>query len=485
MGVIREQEKWVEHLYRIQVSDPILGGSDGIINVQPSQLANRTAFLKALALVQHCEYGHHAVTNEMVAEAAAIVAEKLKLDVSLEEIDAALTSAEADAEAARNDLSGSIGVDGLLIQGLAKIIQLTWRYSDFGFEFEFFTDGLTMRDLKNIDARGAIALDDSLDCENTSGIVPGMRLLVSDGIQSEEVEIWKILEKGRIRLVSDLKNTYPDAVTLGYTDWTLSSGHAVAEKDRVYYSKVTSVLESSPIGRLIIRRDSEPGKLAVCYRDAVADSQWTQVEPVEITYAGDGLFDEHYTIEGGSIQLRLVGADTPVKVYSMALFPIPAKQIVSSIRTPFITIPAGGAEVFRDMVEFTASVFRSAYKDDYAETEYAIIDLASELPIAQFTTASQGTFGPIADQDLPPDGHYAVKCRHKSDIGEWSAWSSPVKFTIKEVQILFGFIGTLRSSGFGANNFNSLDRETVHFGFAGVSDAAGFTEAMFTTTLED
>lgn len=485
MGVIREQEKWSEDIYRIQVTDPILGGADGIINVQPAQLANRTAFLKALLLAQHCDIGHHAVTDDMIAATARLAVEKLKLDVPLKEIREALSLTEDDVQDARDGLNTLIGADGLLIQGLAKIIQLTWRYADFGFEFEFFTDGLTMRDMKNIDTRGAVAYDDSLDCENVSGLTPGMRLLITDGAKSEEIEIWKVLERGRVRLTRDLIHTYSGLVTVGYTDWDLTEGSAVARKGKVFYSKVITVLENAPAGRLIIRRDSGNGKLLISYRDSTSDGDWIPVDAIELNITEDGHFDEHYFLEGGVIQLRIEGLDHPVTIEHMALFPLPVKQIVSSIRTPGIVEPAANAEVFRDMLELDASVFRCAYRDNFVQTEYAIVDVASDQVLTTFSTTEQQPFGPIHELDLPPNGIYAVRCRQQSDTGEWSAWSKPVHFTLKAIQLFFGFTGAHRSRGFGEERFYSLKMAGIRFGFIGAEDSAGFEEALFTAKLED
>ena len=59
MGRISETPFWVEQLYRIQVSDPILGGEDGVTNIQPSQLANRTRYLREILTREHDESGAH------------------------------------------------------------------------------------------------------------------------------------------------------------------------------------------------------------------------------------------------------------------------------------------------------------------------------------------------------------------------------------------------------------------------------------------
>ncbi|MBW5804096.1 hypothetical protein FOZ70_04960 [Burkholderia sp. COPS] len=46
MANLAENSKWEEGIYQLETSDPVVGGPDGIDNVQPRQLANRTRYLK-------------------------------------------------------------------------------------------------------------------------------------------------------------------------------------------------------------------------------------------------------------------------------------------------------------------------------------------------------------------------------------------------------------------------------------------------------
>ncbi|MCP9760050.1 hypothetical protein EGI20_12105 [Aquitalea sp. S1-19] len=49
MANLTESDSWQEGVYRIETTDPVLGGEDGISNVQAKQLANRTRYLKKFA----------------------------------------------------------------------------------------------------------------------------------------------------------------------------------------------------------------------------------------------------------------------------------------------------------------------------------------------------------------------------------------------------------------------------------------------------
>ncbi|HDR8943572.1 TPA: hypothetical protein QDA71_000537 [Burkholderia vietnamiensis] len=42
-----EREKWEDGIYQLEESDPVIGGPDGIDNLQAKQLANRTVYLRA------------------------------------------------------------------------------------------------------------------------------------------------------------------------------------------------------------------------------------------------------------------------------------------------------------------------------------------------------------------------------------------------------------------------------------------------------
>ena len=46
MANLPETQQWEDGIYQIEVSDPVLGGPDGITNRPLKQLASRTAYLK-------------------------------------------------------------------------------------------------------------------------------------------------------------------------------------------------------------------------------------------------------------------------------------------------------------------------------------------------------------------------------------------------------------------------------------------------------
>ena len=486
MGAIREQTRWIESLYRIQTNDRVHGGQDGVINIQPAQVASRTAWLRSILELEHTPDGKHDIMNGHVADDAAIAEEKLALVYPTRELHEALTAARFGVDRLRGDIAAVIGDDGFYVQGFSKMARLNWRYLDFGFEFEFWDDGLTMRDMRNLDSRGAVGRDDSIDCDDTSGLVAGMRLLIFDDAGSEEIEIRDVLERGRIRTTKDLSRTYDEPSVIGYTNWKLSVGSAVAHPGGVYYSRVTSVLEEAPTGRLLICRDGGEGSLVVEWRDR-ADHEWSVAAKADVTAAEThpGFFYDHYTIPGGNIQLRITAQGKNVNILHMALFPTPARQIVSSIRTPRLMRPAVGEEVYRDSLTLACSEFRCAYRDNFTRTEYRLVSKATGEVAAEFSTDQQRSIRDIDESRVPENGIYTVQCRQQSDIGEWSAWSSPFTVIIMPVGSFFGFAGAEKSEGFGVGRFDSLKRTRMRFGFEGCEGTVGFETGMFTTQLAD
>ncbi|MBR3880579.1 MAG: hypothetical protein IKJ34_03165, partial [Mailhella sp.] len=145
MGSIYEFSRWEPDIYRIQVTDQILGGDDGIINIQPSQLANRTAWLLEKLKAEHTDEGRHSIIDSMIAEDANIHESKLVLNTALTELLDLMTKAEQSVDVLSGEVINVIGTDGSYIQDLAKMVQLLWQYAEFGFAFDMFIGDLTLR----------------------------------------------------------------------------------------------------------------------------------------------------------------------------------------------------------------------------------------------------------------------------------------------------------------------------------------------------
>lgn len=72
MANVTENATWEGGIYQIETTDPVLGGPNGIANVQAKQLANRTKYLKARAdQVDDAKGSHASLTARMASIEAA------------------------------------------------------------------------------------------------------------------------------------------------------------------------------------------------------------------------------------------------------------------------------------------------------------------------------------------------------------------------------------------------------------------------------
>lgn len=483
MGNLPETSRWVDEIYRLQTTDPVSGGADGTLNIQPSQITDRTLYLKNTLEKEHTPEGEHKLTDAAFANNAAIPESMLALNYSTSELNNRYLVAKAAMDVLRREVEDAIGESGFFIEGLAKVVLLNWKYGDFGYDFEFFSDGLTMRDMKNSDARRAIAKDDSVDCTDTSSMRPDMRLLLFDANNSEEVEIMSVLERGRIRLKKDITKRFTDDAYIGYTNIDLSvPGKAVFTKGKYYYTRPSTTIGNLPYGILMICRNKSGGKLKVEYRDiySLNPDTW-EVADLEnvLPYDNDDTkVYEQYTVSGANVQLKISGDN--VTVYHMALFPNVFTLLESSIRRPSVVVPYKNMEMWQDTLLFESSAFYAAYHDYYAQTEYGIFNADTDEQVYSTTSRIRTLIEVTGSSVVPPTGNYVVKCRHQSDVAEWSQWSKPVPITIHATRLLFGFKYMNNNGGFNSNAiFNSVKFYPIRFGFEGALLSRGFDRAEF------
>lgn len=479
MGNLHETPIWEPELYRIQIVDPILGGEDGIVNIQPGQLTRRTAFLRQALALQHTEDGLHRVTGTMLAPDAALAEAKLLLDVGTARIAEALDANGKSLEELRAAVGAVIGPDGTLTGSLVRCLRLLWAYG--GFDIELFAGKLILREMEDQPVRSAVAGDDSVDCADTSRLRAGMRLLIRAGDAAEEIEIREVLTRHRFRTVEDLRHAY-DGGTLGHTTWTLEYGQATAEPGTVYLSRVSKALAGAASGWLAIRRDRGHGDLLVQIRTGFADAAWRTLDPADMDIPPESeRIDLFYRLEcPESVQIRVECRTARVEVDHLALVGVHARQF-RAVRTPRLWFPETGATLHQDLFYLDSSLFRCAWADNLAHTEFQLcISRWFDAPPALTARSGPGLrHVRLSETAAPPPGLYHARCRQISDMGDASRWSRPVVFTVAEPEWFFGFAGTPRTTGFNEAGFNSLRREPVRFGFAEAPGAAGFGQAPF------
>ncbi|AJC66499.1 phage tail protein [Dickeya oryzae] len=121
MAELTEKTEWVDGIYQIETSDPVMGGPGGISNRQANQLANRTAYLKQQqeqtgnALTQHATAANPhpqyaplaspALTGVPTAPTAAVGTNTTQLATT-----AFVSTATANGLAQKIDLAEIVGI---------------------------------------------------------------------------------------------------------------------------------------------------------------------------------------------------------------------------------------------------------------------------------------------------------------------------------------------------------------------------------------
>lgn len=200
MGVINDNNIWVDSIYLIELTDPVYGGESGTNNIQAKQLADRTLYLKMFFELSHTASGHHRLAGVSVADDAAIAESKIAFSVPLSEIDSTIGTVQSRLVDLNNRLDDTVGIKGSMVSALGKAIPISWKNSERGFEFDMFSSVFTYIDETPVQVTQAIAGDDSIDVSSTEKLKVGNTYVLSDGFgeNSEVVVLKEILTEKRI-----------------------------------------------------------------------------------------------------------------------------------------------------------------------------------------------------------------------------------------------------------------------------------------------
>ena len=187
-----ETEDWEENIYQIESGDYPMGGRNGVANIQANQLANRTKYLK----------GKH---EELKNEFEALQPNTDKYDELLKKIEALDTSKENNRI---NHLERLVGNAYLALEmvnidpdGYDSMIVET--FNDNAPEIDQFVATVT----------SVVSGDDSVDVDDSSGLIIGAHYQLTDGEHLEEVQVKSINVSGKIKrvvLMGNVKNQYTD-----------------------------------------------------------------------------------------------------------------------------------------------------------------------------------------------------------------------------------------------------------------------------------
>ena len=187
-----ETADWEPDIYQIESGDYPMGGRNGVANIQAAQLANRTKYLK----------GKH---EELKAAVEAIQPGTDKYDELLAKIEALDTAKENNRI---NHLERLVGNAYLALE-MANIdpdgydSMIVETFNDAASEIDQFVATVT----------SVVSGDDSVDVDDSSGLIIGAHYQLADGEHQEEVQIKSINVSGKIKrvvLYGNVKNQYTD-----------------------------------------------------------------------------------------------------------------------------------------------------------------------------------------------------------------------------------------------------------------------------------
>lgn len=185
-----ETADWEPDIYQYEQDDYLVGGRNGVMNIQPTQLANRTGYLKAK--VEELKTALEAVQpgtdkyNELLAKINALDANKENNRIN--HLERLMANAYLAFQMANIDPDG---YDGMIV--------------------ETFDGGSVEIDQSTTTVKSLVSGDDTVDVEDSSGLIIGAHYQLTDGNKSEEVQIKSISTSGsinRVKLESVVKNQY-------------------------------------------------------------------------------------------------------------------------------------------------------------------------------------------------------------------------------------------------------------------------------------
>lgn len=181
---------WEPDIYQIESGDYPMGGRNGIANVQANQLGNRTEYLKEKheelkAAVEAIQPGTDKY-DELLAKIEAL--DSAKENNRINHLERLMANAYLAFQMANIDPDG---YDGMIV--------------------ETFDGGSVEIDQSTTTVKSLVSGDDTVDVEDSSGLIIGAHYQLTDGNKSEEVQIKSISTSGsinRVKLESVVKNQY-------------------------------------------------------------------------------------------------------------------------------------------------------------------------------------------------------------------------------------------------------------------------------------
>ena len=184
--------EWEGDVYQIENGDYLLGGRMGLLNIQAQQLLNRTEYLKKVhdALQAQLEATQPGTEkyDELVKRINAL--DSTKENNRINHLERLVGNAYLALEMANIDPDG---YDSMIVE----------TFNDTAPEIDQFVATVT----------SVVSGDDSVDVDDSSGLIIGAHYQLADGEHQEEVQIKSINVSGKIKrvvLYGNVKNQYTD-----------------------------------------------------------------------------------------------------------------------------------------------------------------------------------------------------------------------------------------------------------------------------------
>ncbi len=404
MANVTESSVYEEGIYQIETTDPVLGGENGIANVQAKQLANRTTYLKQFA--------------DEVEEARGMASSLGARIDTIEEITGTLEEASAIS--------------------VQQAVSLDWLYRDNKIEFELFRPGYTLIDMADVAIVQGVSGDDSIDVADTSAIRTGEYYVVADDAGDDFlVLVTEKLSAQRIRISQNLPRTLGAGVV---TRCSMPRIDHVAQAavGNIWLSGLVILEDDQTGGAVVVRRSLNSGEARLYFRDA-SHTAWTEVIWSLRRQGGDiaaGMADYEYIVPfQGETRLRLdVAAEdmtvqhivalsaptglggyiNPAMAPSAPTVSAPADLATGVMETPTLAIagyfsPGGTAQ---QSVQFQVAL-DSAFASLVRDTGYLPAALTYAMPAG---VLAEGTT-------------FYLRARVQDVAGLWSAWSAATSFS--------------------------------------------------------
>lgn len=390
MAGIVEIAEYPEEIYRLEESDPVQGGENGVDNLPHKQLAGRTGWLRRqVGLLQ-------------------------------------------DAE---RDLVDRVSVlEGGSATAMSRAVRLDWEYGAHRFHAELFSEGWSLLEPLTTAIIATVAGDDSVDIGDTSWLRVGDDYVLSEDGLSEVVTVQRVLTAHRFQATAALRHTFGALGRCAKTSFAVGSGSAVSRGAGVYLSVPVQLGGGEKAQRsCVVRLGAGDGVLALSVRDAT-DSAWRPVPWAWRRFPEEGATDTEFLFEAqGSVSVKLeVTGQGDVSVQSIVILGEPTflGGEHHAPDAPVNVSPAAAALSVQETPTLWVAGYASPVQSEQQALQVQIVEGAAtgfSAPLYEAQVVA-GLSCAIPAGVLQEGSAYKWRARVQDAEGAWSGWSAETAF---------------------------------------------------------